>query len=165
MKFDIRALRFLALFAVVAVSIVCFRVGVVERVVVSGASMAPTFYSGDVLWTNKLATDYERYDVVVARIDGGAVVKRVIGLPGEDVMIKDGNVFINGVVLAGEPDGVTAHGGIAQDGVVLAGDEYFLLGDNRAESTDSRFFGAVDAEQIKGKVVCQIFPPSRWGTV
>ena len=100
-------------------------------------------------------------NVVVEREDHKKNVKRIIGLPGETVQIKGGFIFINGEVLSVE-DGLeqVSLAGRADTPIQLEQDEYFLLGDNRDSSEDSRFsnIGNVKREQIYGKVWFRILP-------
>jgi len=135
------------------------------EVLVAGQSMAPLLNSDDVVLVNRLAYDFgrpERLDVVVfEREDKKTNVKRVIGLPGEIVQIKDGCVYINGKILdAGNDLEKVMLAGLAEAPVELGEDEYFLLGDNRDRSEDSRFanIGNVKEDQIIGKVWMRIFP-------
>ncbi|HHU08379.1 MAG TPA: signal peptidase I, partial [Clostridiaceae bacterium] len=91
---------------------------------------------------------------------------RVIGLPGERIEIKDGHVYINGLLLSEEylAPGVTTSvfTAIFQD-VLLGADEYYVLGDNRPYSQDSRFFGPVNKKDITGEILIRFYPFSRFG--
>ncbi|MGN0158071.1 MAG: signal peptidase I [Brotaphodocola sp.] len=135
------------------------------QISVNGQSMTPLLNSGDVVLMNRLAYDLgkpNRLDVVVfEREDRKANVKRVIGIPGDIVQIRDGILYVN------EERFDTADGldrvslaGIADSPVELGKGEYFLLGDNRDSSEDSRFanIGNVKEEQILGKVWLRLFP-------
>lgn len=144
---------------VIAVFIVSFRNEVATRVIVSGDSMNPTYTNGDVLFLWEYEFDIKRYDVVVVGTEHGDIVKRVIGLPGETVVIEGGTVYINGKQIAEVYDFFTESGGVAESKYIVPENSYFLLGDNRQNSTDSRKFGAVTAEKIKGVVTFHIFPP------
>lgn len=102
-----------------------------------------------------------RGDVAVfERPGGGVYIKRVVGLPGEDVKIAGGSVYIDGEPLAEE----YVQGAVeATDKEWFNGlDEYFLLGDNRADSNDSRAFGPVSGDSIKGRAWFRCWPPARW---
>ena len=135
------------------------------QIPVAGQSMMPLLNSGDVVLVNKLIYDFwkpQRLDVVVfEREDKRAFVKRVIGLPGETVQIQGGYVYVNGERLEADNglDQVSL-AGLAESPVKLGEDEYFLLGDNRDSSEDSRFanVGNVKEEQILGKVWMRISP-------
>ncbi|MGL5435199.1 MAG: signal peptidase I [Lachnospiraceae bacterium] len=136
-----------------------------SQITVSGQSMTPLLSSGQTVLMNRLIYDLsgpKRMDVVVfERDDKKTNIKRVIGLPGETVQIAGGYVYINGTRLEAS-DGLdqVSLGGLAENPVELGDDEYFLLGDNRDSSEDSRFvnIGNVKEEQILGKVWLRIFP-------
>lgn len=151
---------------VVALACAWFLVyGFGAQVQVSGGSMMPVLDAGDVVLVNRLIYDTgkpERFDIVVfEREDGKKNVKRVIGLPGETVQIKGGFIFIDDAPLEApeELEGVALSGRAASP-IELGEDEYFLLGDNRDSSEDSRFanVGNVKREQIWGKVWFRILP-------
>lgn len=132
---------------------------------IAGQSMMPELGPDDVVLMNRLTYDFgkpDRLDVVVfMREDEKTNVKRVIGLPGETVQITGGRIYIDGKPLEAE-DGLdkVSLGGLAENPVELGKDEYFLLGDNRESSEDSRFanIGNVKREQIIGKVWVRLFP-------
>lgn len=135
---------------------------VVSRVTVDGDSMEPVLCDGDSVWVNKLSYHLEkpeRYDIIVFRYryrDGRYYMKRIIGLPGETVQIADGSVYVDGELLdesyGMEPIEKAKR---AEEPVVLGDGEYFVLGDNRNHSTDSRDSDVANVakEQITGKVV------------
>ncbi len=169
---------------IVVVAMACYTVYAFGNlVVVSGNSMSPLLNSEDIVLMNQLKLDLgkpERFDVVVfEREDQKRNIKRIICLPGETVQIQDGQVLINGQVL--EEKGITmevdgemvkaqkkiALAGLAENPVVLGADEYFLLGDNRDSSEDSRFanVGNVKESQIIGKVWFRIHPTLNMGII
>ena len=126
----------------------------VSRVTVSGYSMDYTLEDGQKLWVNRLPwVSYERGDVVIARENGTPIVKRVIGLPGDRVQFIGDDLYVNDKLVQ-EPYVTDANynKGILKDVVTLGEDEFILLGDNRDVSNDSRYFGAVKGNSIKGKV-------------
>lgn len=139
--------------------------GFCSQVPVSGNSMQPALDADDVVLVNRLAYDLgepERFDIVVfEREDQKKNVKRIIGLPGETVQIKGGFVFIDGELLNAD-NGLeqVSLAGRADMPIQLEENEYFLLGDNRDSSEDSRFanIGNVKREQIQGKVWFRMFP-------
>lgn len=132
-----------------------------ERTNMSGASMETTLQNGDVIIVNKLAyiiQEPKRFDVIVYNQESDEHnyydIKRIIGLPGETVQIVKGVVCINGVPLE-EPmitDAIEI-GGTAQTELTLEDDEYFVLGDNRNASEDSRFahVGNIVRSEVVGK--------------
>lgn len=148
---------------------------------VEGDSMEPTLADGDSIIIQRLSyyfSNPKRYDVVVFPVltmnqDGEAdntyYVKRVIGLPGETVQIKNGKVYINGKGLSDDKYCLSEilDSGNAGQPTTLKEDEYFVLGDNRNMSTDSRsdFVGMVHREDIVGKVFMRIWPFSHWGLI
>ena len=135
------------------------------QIPIVGQSMTPELRSGDVVLMDRLTYDFEepkRFDVVVfEREDHKSNVKRIIGLPGETVQIQSGYIYINGQYLETDRELTqVALAGMAQAPIVLGEDEYFLLGDNRDSSEDSRFanIGNVKREQIRGKIWLRLVP-------
>lgn len=145
-----------------------------QRTQVSGNSMNPTLQHKDNLLIDKISyrfNDPKRFDIIVFEYleePGTHYVKRIIGLPGETIQIKDSLIYVNGEVLE-EHFGAEAMlmEGIAKDEITLGEDEYFVLGDNRNHSKDSRdeLVGAVKKDQIIGKVWIRIWPLSSFGKV
>ena len=150
----------------VVISLAWFVVyGYGTQVRMAGQSMTPQLLGEDVVLMDRLTydfTDPARFDIVVfEREDHKSNVKRVIGLPGEVVQIIDNLVYINDEPLEAE-NGLNqvVLAGIAENPVTLGEDEYFLLGDSRDGSEDSRFvnIGNVKREQIRGKVWLRLLP-------
>lgn len=123
--------------------------------VVRGDSMLPTFKNGDVIVIEKITKNYDRMDVVVVNANGRKIIKRIIALPGEEIQIKNGKVFVNGEEIEDVVECETAYAGIAKDAILLGDDEYFVLGDNRKNSLDSRdeSIGIVKEKKITGKMI------------
>jgi signal peptidase I len=142
----------------------------IESRVVDQTSMLPTLHPGDRLVVVKAAywfSDPARGDVVIISADWqpevGALVKRVIGLPGDTIEIKNGAVYINGSLLT-EPyyNGTTTASPGGYDHVVLQQGQYFVMGDNRPGSEDSRVLGPVPRQDIIGRVCFRYWPFSTW---
>lgn len=137
--------------------------------VVRGSSMAPGIHDGDRILVGQwsyLLSDVERGDVVVMRypIDPRLdYIKRVIGLPGDEVRMSGGSLWVNGEEID-EPYVDSIDNDLHYYTKVRA-DHYFVLGDNRPHSSDSREFGQVPRELLKGRVDVRIWPPSRVGFV
>ena len=147
-----------------------------QRTVVNGVSMYDTLNDGDNLWVDKFSyhfKDPQRFDIVVFPMYDGEeyFIKRIIGLPGEAVRIDhQGNIYINGEKLEESYGYETIEPGMigrAFDGVTLGDDEYFVMGDNRNESEDSRFdiVGNVKREDLMGKAVFRLWPIATFGTI
>ena len=147
-----------------------FAVGTQIRV--SGQSKEPLLSQGEKVLMNRLSylvMHPGRYDIVVYEKETGNYnIKRVIGLPGETVQISDGFIYINGKKLDA-PDGLgeASLAGLAEYPITLGKNEYFLLGDNRSGSEDSRFanVGNIKLRQIKGKVWLKIQPLEKLGFI
>lgn len=151
------------LFKVLAVSLIL--AGIIRWFIfmpfkVQGASMEENFHNNDYLIVDKISPnfkDWKRGEVVVFKYKGDwrtYYIKRIIGLPGEEVKINNGKIFINGELLEedytpGDLD------------MILGYDEYFVLGDNRVASSDSRAWGALAEKDIIGRVVLRLLPLSK----
>ncbi|MFC0081757.1 signal peptidase I [Aciditerrimonas ferrireducens] len=165
--------EWLVVVAVAVVVAVVVRAFVFETYYIPSDSMEPTLMPGDRIVVDKLAFDFhpiERGDIVVFRRPATwpkeypDLVKRVIGLPGETISARGGNVYIDGHLLP-EPwlsRGITT----SNFGPVrIPKGEYFVMGDNRPVSADSRYFGPVPRKDIVGEVVFRYWPLSRIGGV
>ncbi len=150
--------------------VVLLRVGMdtlLPRYVVDGASMEPSFYTSERVIVDRitmLISGPSRGDVVVLdspRKPDDLLIKRVIGLPGEHIMIREGRVYVNGVEL--DEDYVMEYCTIrsCEGEWELADDEYFVLGDNRNHSLDSHSFGPVKASSIVGIARIRYWPPTK----
>ena len=148
---------------------------VAQRTDVNGTSMVPTLEDGDQLICDKISyrfRDPERFDIIIFPYQyqkNTYFIKRVIGLPGETVRIDyDGNIYINGEIL-NEKYGLekTAYPGIAEQEITLGDDEYFVLGDNRNVSEDSRYpdVGLIKRKDIIGRAWLRIYPFSKFGLI
>ncbi len=146
-----------------------------QRVAVVGDSMSPILSNGDVTLVNRIvydATAPKRGDIIVFKPKGNEnshyYIKRIIGLPGETVQILEGEIYIDGEKLE-EDYGVSEimDPGIAAEEIELAGDEFFVLGDDRENSEDSRMadVGAVKRSYIYGKVWFIVSPWEDFGLV
>jgi len=143
-----------------------------QRTQVLGASMEATLFEGDNLIIDKISyrfTEPERFDIIVFpyQYTGDNYIKRIIGLPGETVSIDgDGIIYINGEELE-ESYGkeVIYNPGVARDELVLGDEEYFVLGDNRNNSSDSRepSIGNIQKDSIIGKAFIRIWPLIEFG--
>ena len=148
-----------------------------QRTEVEGASMENTLHNGDNLIVDKLSyrfRDPERFDIIVFPFQyqtNTYYIKRIIGLPGETVQImEDGSIYINGEKMEEsygreviQPETI----GRAAEPIILGEDEYFVMGDNRNNSSDSRtdIVGNIKREDIIGKAWLRIWPLSDFGVL
>jgi len=152
----------------------------IQTVHVIGSSMYPTVTDNDYLIATKI--DYRlhspaRGDIIIMRDpydNSRDFIKRVIGIPGDHILIRQGQVYVNGHMLhetylnnevwtenADWPLGQTTD----PEGVLLKSDEYFVMGDNRNHSSDSRVFGPVRRDQIEARAWIRVIPVTRLGPV
>lgn len=144
----------------------------VDKFVVDGPSMLPNFHSGQQLVVNKVVYKFhepERGDVVIFRPPNNEqedYIKRIIGLPGESIEITDGTVYIHKkdgkVMLLPEPY-ITEAAKNDFKGDKIPASEYFVLGDNRNNSSDSRYGWTLPRQNIIGKAWLSVWPPEEWG--
>lgn len=146
-----------------------------QRTEVDGSSMEPTLTNGDNLIVDKLSyrfRDPQRFDIIVfpyKHKEKTYYIKRIIGLPGETVQIDEqGDIYINGEILSesyGREIIKAENIGLAAEPIVLGEDEYFVMGDNRNNSTDSRFpqVGNIKRGDIIGRAWVRIWPFSSFG--
>ena len=146
---------------------------VIQRTIVDGPSMKNTLQDGDNLLVEKLSVRFgglERFDVIVFYPYGKEhedyYIKRIIGMPGETIQIIGSDIYINGEILK-ENFGKNpiTYAGIAAEPLVIGEDEYFVMGDNRKISKDSRYeeVGVVKRENIGGKAIVRIWPLNEFG--
>ncbi len=155
-------------FVLIAAAIVFpIRLFVAQPFIVSGASMDPTFRNGQYLIVDELSYRLQepaRGDVIIFRYPKNPkefFIKRIIGLPGETVVI-DGNAIMitktDGSTLNISEPYVTNHGNGSANSYPLKNDEYFVMGDNRPESSDSRVWGVLPRDNIVGRAFVRLLP-------
>jgi signal peptidase I len=159
---------------VLALAIVLpIRFFIVQPYIVRGASMEPSLHTREYLIVDKVSYNFNepaRGEIVVfteSQLDEH-LIKRVIGLPGERIEVKENIVTVYNT---GNPDGFIVYETYLGDGAVTSGDtqvtlgerQYFVMGDNRANSYDSRYFGPIDAAAISGRAWVRLLPLGKMG--
>ena len=150
-------------YVVIIVAVVLFRTYIATPVRVDGNSMNPTLQNGQIMILNKMDKEYERMEIVVFDYKSDRLIKRVIGLPGETVKIEDNTIYINGEAIEDYSDDVkTADYDL--DMIIPEG-YYFVMGDNRYDSADSRILGLISKEKIKGSICFRLYPFMKIGGI
>ena len=141
-------------YLIIAIVVILIRSFIATPVRVDGDSMVDTLHDGEILILNKLSK-IKRYDIVVLEdSDADNIIKRVYGMPGETIRIENSKIYINAF---GETSFVSD--------LTLEDDEYFVLGDNREISKDSRVIGPIKKENIKGVTIFRLFPFKKMGAI
>ena len=150
-------------YLIIILIVVFLKAYVISPIRVNGVSMNPTLDDRDIMLLDEVSyyfTDIHRFDIVVVRQEDEYLIKRVIGLPGEEICYEDDKLYIDGEYMEEDYDRKETN----DFSTKLGEDEYFVMGDNRTNSTDSRIFGPVSKEEIVGKTSFTILPFSRFGT-
>lgn len=150
-------------YIIIVIVVILVRTFIATPVRVNGTSMYPTLKGNEIMLLNKLG-HIDRFDIVVLKIDGKEdnLIKRIIGLPGESIEIMNGDIYINDEKIEDKYGyGITYD----IDKVTLKKDEYFILGDNRKISLDSRVFGTINKNEIKGTTNFIMYPFKSFGKV
>jgi len=183
---------FLKVFIVVAFVYIFIRTSIFEIIVVRGSSMFPTYSNEDVIYIDLITpkfSEYRRGEVVVVKAPTETssstetakktlFIKRVVGVPGDTIVLDDGNVFIynaqfsEGIKLDESSylnetirtcKGIRICDKNQYDKKILGADEYYIMGDNRMNSTDSRYFGIMKKSEIIGREFFRLLPPEKSG--
>lgn len=138
------------------------------RIIIDGSSMEPNLHHGEFVIVSKInyrLGEPERGDVVVFDFPRNITeeyIKRIVGLPGEQVRVEDGNVYVNGILLTEPYLSVEAN---YEGEWAVPEDALFVLGDNRNNSSDSHNWGMVPMQNVIGEALLIYWPPSSWGLV
>lgn len=152
----------------IILAIILVRTFIITPVRVNGTSMDPTLKDGEIMILNKISykfNDIKRYDIVVVKTEDKKIIKRVIGLPGETLKYENNVLYIDGQEVK-EPylKEKTEDFNINSQGYSkIPKDCYFVLGDNRDNSSDSRIIGCVNKNSIEGKTSLVILPIKDFG--
>jgi signal peptidase I len=156
-------------FFLILVLIVLFRLFVLEPHSVSGSSMENTFQNSDYVLVDKLSYRFEapkKGDVIVFNPpplaeNTSRFIKRIIAGPGDAIEVKDGNTYINNVIV---PENYIQFKSTKDStSTVLKADQYFVMGDNRYVSYDSRYWGPIQKNEIQGRVILRLYPFNKIG--
>ena len=158
-----KILKELIPYFVIIIVVVIIRTFIVTPVQVDGSSMYPTLKNNEILILKKYDKSYSRFDIVVINSDHGRLIKRVVGLPGETIECKNNKIYINGKVIKQNFKTNTKTADF--DKVKIPKDSYFVMGDNRDNSADSRIFGPFNKKAIKGTIGIRLFPFTRIGKI
>lgn len=155
-------------YAVIILIVIVIRLFFVDPVRVDGHSMDTTLQNGEIMLLNKIVYrrhDINRFDIVVIKENNKLIIKRVIGLPNETIEYKDNVLYINGEKLDDPYPSTNTDDFTIQDigHVKIPGDTYFVMGDNRSDSLDSRYpqVGVINKSQILGRARIIIWPFNR----
>lgn len=143
---------------------------------VKGASMDPTFHDGEYILTDKISYRFkepQRGDIIVFKAPRNPdfdYIKRIIAIPGDTISISNGNIYLNSKKLNEDyikSETIILPGQFIKEGqeITLKSDEYFVLGDNRSHSSDSRQWGTVPKKDIIGRVFFRYWPLTKFGTI
>ena len=152
-------------YVIIILVVVLVRTFIITPVRVVGSSMDKTLKEGEILLLEKIDKKYKRYDIVVIKENNERIIKRIIGMPGESVKIVEGVIYINGEAI--EDKYASSYTGDFSldkfDLDVIPEDSYFVLGDNRIVSKDSRLLGPINKKKIQGKAIYRIWPVNKFG--
>ena len=152
------------LYVITIILVLLVKKFIVSPIKVNGTSMMTTLHDGDIMILNIIGYRFDeinRFDIVVVDEGNEYLIKRVIGLPGEEIEYKDNQLYINGKKVK-ENYGSQ----VTEDfKVKVKKNSYFVLGDNRTNSTDSRILGLIKEDKIKGKAVFTVLPINKFGRI
>jgi len=146
-------------YASIIIIVVLIRTFIITPIRVSGPSMNDTLKNGQIILLKKIDKNIKRFDVVIFKYRNEKLIKRAIALPGETIQYKDNVLYINGE----KQDDYITIGTNDFGPITLEKDEYFLMGDNRGISLDSRKIGPVKKDKILGTSNFSIFPFNKFG--
>ena len=156
-----------SIYVIIIILIILLRTFIITPVRVDGDSMNENLKDGEILLLKKYDKSYERFDIVIFNYKKDKLIKRIIGLPGENIEYKDSKLYINGKYVEEEMISKETYDfSLNELGFEIIPDGYyFVLGDNRTNSTDSRIIGLVSEKDILGTTNFAIFPFNKFGSI
>ena len=151
-------------YIIIILVIIIIRTFIFTPVVVNGPSMMDTLHNGDVMILDKIGMrlgGIKRFDIVVIQTGKTKIIKRVIGLPGETISYQDNKLYINGKEVSDNHSNEITYD---FEEVKIPDGEYYVLGDNRTDSVDSRILGTIPQNKILGHATFIIYPFNRFGS-
>ncbi|MCI9110913.1 MAG: signal peptidase I [Bacilli bacterium] len=155
-------------YIIIVLAVVLLRTFIITPIQVDGSSMYPTLEDRELLILKKYDKSFDRFDIVVFDCNGSRLIKRVVGLPGERIEYRDNKLYIDGKVINEDFDKNSKTEDFILDDIgvdIIPKGYYFVMGDNRDNSTDSRIIGLVSEKDIKGSTNLSIFPFDKIGTI
>lgn len=149
-------------YIIIIIVVVLVRTYLFTPAIVSGSSMEDTLHNNELVLVNKIALKdgINRFDIVIVEVENSLLIKRVVALPNEKIEYKNNELYINDEKIETKEYPETF-----DFKAETKNNEYYLLGDNRGVSKDSRILGAFNKEKIKGKVNIILFPFKRFGNI
>jgi len=151
-------------YVVIIIIVLVVKKFIFTPVIVNGPSMMNTLHDKDVMILDKIGmkiNGLDRFDIVVIQTNNSKIIKRIIGLPGETIEYKDDKLYINDKEV---DDPYGSHVTYDFEKIEIPEDTYYVLGDNRTDSVDSRILGVINKNDILGKATFIIYPFNRFGS-
>lgn len=153
-------------YLIIFILVILIRTFIITPVRVDGVSMYPTLKNKDIIIVKKYDKKYQYGDIVILNYGNSKLVKRIIGVPGDFVEIKKGTLYINRQKVEDPYSALTNDFSLEQLGYEkIPDDYYFVMGDNRQFSSDSRMIGLIQKKDIQGVTSFRLFPFNHFGTV
>ena len=149
-------------YVIIIIIVLIIKSNVVSPIKVYGRSMNDTLKDGDIMILNIIGyktSSLKRFDIVVVDNGKDYLIKRVIGLPNEEIEYKDNKLYVNGKLVKDK----YGNGNTKDFKVTVNNNSYYVLGDNREDSLDSRYYGSFNKKKILGKTNFTLFPFNRFG--
>lgn len=154
-------------YIIIILAVILIRLFLITPIRVQGSSMDTTLKQGEILLLEKVDKNYKRFDIVVIKENNERIIKRIIGMPGESIKVVDGIIYINGNQLE-DPYASSLTGDFSLSNFnleTIPENTYFVLGDNRIVSKDSRLLGPINKKNIQGKAIYRIYPFNKIGGI